>query len=192
MAILRYAFLPGSSFDVAEPGAFDFAVADVLEVLEGEKREQEAGLHISGSRRATYALLLKTLTWVREQAASRREFVEWHPSSRSWPIERLQRERHAWSIESDRITNGDIQADFEYPAWEEDEFFGIYLRELVYAKRFASCRCPACGANFAPGECAVEKWSIWGSGGEKLVCPRGHALHSRNTIEFLDWSDDCF
>lgn len=75
-----------------ELGSFDFSLQEVLILLLRKQDEQEKGLHISGSRRATFAITLKLTDWARQQTEAIEQAVIWHHPSRDLPIEQLQQE----------------------------------------------------------------------------------------------------
>ena len=189
MKILHFQYLHRTpTFDAAnspmQNAAFDFSLSHVLERLHEKRREQESGLHISASRRATFQITQQLIAWTERQDNSS-ETVAWHHPSRDWSLEEWQLQNRLWSQAMGAISSQNLQNPLPHFAHLEDDFFGQYLSDLIYAQEFLTCFCPACQTDYDAQNCRIDKWFAHSSGGEKLVCAQNHTLHSRETMEFF-------
>lgn len=75
------------------------------------------------------------------------------------------------------------------PEHTEDQYLGYFLEPLVYSKRFIRVRCPVCDELYLPEDCQIQQWRIWGSGGDKVICAKGHTLLARSTMMITESFD---
>ncbi len=172
-SIFRYGFPDWPpSFDgrefVSRFGTFDFERALVMVHLENEREEQQKLLHISASRRQTFAILEQTIAQI--QAMPETAVAEWHHPSRDLPVEEKQ-QQNCLAAESDFV-----------PEHLGDQYLGFGLQRLIYKKQFVRAMCPICERWFEPGECDLKRWMGDDWGGYRLSCPHDHTLLCDNSI----------
>ena len=157
---------------VSQLGTFDFLLSDVLATLRAKEIEDAKLLHLSRERRTSFSLLQKTIT--RIQFMPQLGIVEWKHPSRDLSIEEKQRQNNLQSAAPKKQPF--------VPEHLEDLYLGFDLENLAYAKRFARVRCAVCDEWHLPEDCSIEDWRIWGSGGDKYTCGKGHTLLARSTM----------
>jgi hypothetical protein len=132
---------------------WDFTVCPGTFALLLEPLQQHIQWFIARDRRAWLALLV--FTQVRRE---HRELIR----LRSW-LQKLRGSQGSYELDS----------RFQLIAWSR-------AGELIYSRRFAFSRCPACQRDYPPTEGIIAEWSRNGGiyGGRRFICPQGHTLYA--------------